>query len=607
MFTSARIQARTLAVLFALLVLLGAHVPPAHAAGVIVNCTPSVIQSAISNGGEWHFNCGTDTIPFAENQMLTIPAGATVILDGDNAITIDGQYLTRLIWVAEGAALTLREITITHGWSGTDNDGGAIVNYGSLTLDHATLTENSSDTSGSGGALISFGTLSILNSALTFNNAGNGGAIYAKWPGSHVAIQNSTLSDNNTTNTVNGWGGAILAFDGATVTISRTQLLRNEGILGGAIYNMQASTTIIEGSSVVKDNSALVGGGVWNGGTMTVDASTLDGNQATNVGGGAFNYGDNPPVNPVLYRATLNLQNGSRVIRNHAGGAGGGGITNEGILNLDSTEVMTNTTRGGGGGLMASGDSDAYLTNATIAGNTSDLLGGGIEAGVDAYVQGTDITIRDNRAVSFGGGIFTGGVTTMKRSTLSGNASAKGGGMYSGGGTNEWENVTLSGNKSSGNGGGLYDANDDFTRLANITFYANSAVQGGAIFVESGDIELTNTILAGSLNSNNCTGAVVSKGGNLSSDTSCTLAAASDQQNANPRLGPLADNGGATRTHLPGAGSPAIDAARGTECPLVDQRGVARPQGSFCDVGSVEVGPDVTPPTLLLYLPLIRG
>jgi hypothetical protein len=56
---------------------------------------------------------------------------------------------------------------------------------------------------------------------------------------------------------------------------------------------------------------------------------------------------------------------------------------------------------------------------------------------------------------------------------------------------------------------------------------------------------------------------------------------------ADPLLGPLADNGGPTWTHLPQAGSPAIDG--GGTCTGVDQRGVTRPQGIACDIGAVEV------------------
>jgi hypothetical protein len=55
-----------------------------------------------------------------------------------------------------------------------------------------------------------------------------------------------------------------------------------------------------------------------------------------------------------------------------------------------------------------------------------------------------------------------------------------------------------------------------------------------------------------------------------------------------PKLGPLADNGGRTRTHALQQGSPAIDAASTPDCPTTDQRGVLRPQEAACDIGSYE-------------------
>lgn len=58
-----------------------------------------------------------------------------------------------------------------------------------------------------------------------------------------------------------------------------------------------------------------------------------------------------------------------------------------------------------------------------------------------------------------------------------------------------------------------------------------------------------------------------------------------------PLLGPLADNGGATPTFLPGSGSPAIDAGAGDDCAASDQRDIRRPQGAGCDIGAVEVVP----------------
>lgn len=87
-----------------------------------------------------------------------------------------------------------------------------------------------------------------------------------------------------------------------------------------------------------------------------------------------------------------------------------------------------------------------------------------------------------------------------------------------------------------------------------------------------------------------------SLGHNIVSDASAKLTGTADLNSTNPLLGPLADNGGPTRTHAPLRSSPAIDAvplADGTDAngnPLrTDQRGVARPQGTAFDIGSVEL------------------
>jgi len=55
-----------------------------------------------------------------------------------------------------------------------------------------------------------------------------------------------------------------------------------------------------------------------------------------------------------------------------------------------------------------------------------------------------------------------------------------------------------------------------------------------------------------------------------------------------PKLGALASNGGPTKTPALRPGSPALDAASTADCPSTDQRGVVRPQGSVCDIGSYE-------------------
>jgi hypothetical protein len=108
----------------------------------------------------------------------------------------------------------------------------------------------------------------------------------------------------------------------------------------------------------------------------------------------------------------------------------------------------------------------------------------------------------------------------------------------------------------------------------------------------SSTVTLTNSIIANSTTGKNCNVGIVDMGYNLADDNTCKLTAVNSQSNTNSKLGPLADNGGPTKTHALLVGSPAInkgDCNGGTV--LTDQRGVRRPQpvGGVCDIGAFEL------------------
>jgi hypothetical protein len=96
-----------------------------------------------------------------------------------------------------------------------------------------------------------------------------------------------------------------------------------------------------------------------------------------------------------------------------------------------------------------------------------------------------------------------------------------------------------------------------------------------------------------------CSGDLTSLGFNLThSGSRCgtheTDLVVSPHQPFDPKIGPLADNGGPVPTHLLLPGSPALDAA-GEGCVAVDARGARRPSdgtgdgAARCDIGAVEV------------------
>jgi cysteine-rich repeat protein len=202
----------------------------------------------------------------------------------------------------------------------------------------------------------------------------------------------------------------------------------------------------------------------------------------------------------------------------------------------------------------------------------------------------TDSTFDSNGAGAFGGGVYddANAPLTITRSTFSGNVSQLGGGLlFLSGSDLNIENSTFSGNDGSA------VANTGTAQIVNATFFGNRSLVPGAAIVGTGAVTITNSALVSEVG-DNCQHPIVSGGHNLDADGSCGLAFSGDQ-NVDPQLGPLADNGGATFTHVPLTGSPAIDGGDNASCPSADQRGVGRPLDgdgdgtAICDIGTVEV------------------
>jgi hypothetical protein len=114
---------------------------------------------------------------------------------------------------------------------------------------------------------------------------------------------------------------------------------------------------------------------------------------------------------------------------------------------------------------------------------------------------------------------------------------------------------------------------------------------------------IDSTSVAGSIVADNSggdcaatTGTLTDAGYNDNGDGSCGFSATDHSLPAtDPELGPLQDNGGPTETAEPAFGGPVTDQVPPgttgnsvTLCPGLDQRGVARPQGTDCDMGAVE-------------------
>lgn len=267
----------------------------------------------------------------------------------------------------------------------------------------------------------------------------------------------------------------------------------------------------------------------------------------------------------------------------------GGGMYNEGGSPTIANCVFSGNSSGyGGGGMYNEGGSSA-ITNCVFSGNRATNYGGGMYNDASSP-EAINCTFSGNSAFNGGGMGNYGSNPTIANCTFSGNSTTNyGGGIWNNGSSPVITNCTFSGN-SAPNGGGMYNvfgAGASNPVITNCTFSGNSASSGGG---------MSNQYLCSPVVTNSIFWA--SSGGEIYYDPSssptlsyCVVQggyAGTGNTDADPKLGPLADNGGPTQTHAPGAGSSAIGAGTSTGAPDTDQRGVARPQGSGYDIGAYE-------------------
>ena len=259
------------------------------------------------------------------------------------------------------------------------------------------------------------------------------------------------------------------------------------------------------------------------------------------------------------------------------------------VLRVDGTtrnDPITNNTVIDGF-TIEGGNADGALPSAGYGGGLY-CDGGGATHECSPTLR--NITFSGNSASDFGGAVYNDGSSGGASSpvlinvTFSGNnADNKGGAMYNNGKAGRSSpaliNVTFS-NNSSGEGGGMYNQGEDNgsskPELTNVIVWGNTAaIAGSEIFNSAATPRISHSVIQGSGGSSSWdSGLGDDLGGNLDAD---------------PMLGPLQDNGGSTHTMLPDADGSAIDAGDDNACPTTDQRGVARPQGTACDIGAVEL------------------
>lgn len=251
-----------------------------------------------SGGGTITFKC-SPTITLLNGVLPAITSNIT--LDGNHKITINGNNATRIFKVASTGTLTLKNITISNAFY--NSDGGAINSQGTLHISHTLFSNNKAGDNYSGGAIFASGPTDISDSEFSTNSAGNGGALALFHSAAVVTLTRSSLHDNYTPLSDNGWGGAMLVFDGASVTVNTSTFTANVANDGGAAYIYQgpSATHLTVTSSTFTANQADLKGGVFanDSGTLLLENDTLVNNSA-DEGGAVYNDGTTSLNNVTL-------------------------------------------------------------------------------------------------------------------------------------------------------------------------------------------------------------------------------------------------------------------------------------------------------------------
>ncbi len=156
-----------------------------------------------------------------------------------------------------------------------------------------------------------------------------------------------------------------------------------------------------------------IGGGIANEGNLTLDHTTVTGNQSVVWGGGIWNRGLLTVTN-----STIGPYNTAPV--------GGGIFLSQGIVTLDRSTVYSNTAQNGAG-IYNYVSQGLYLINSTVSHNTAATNGGGIYNHGITNVYNSTIVFNsaDTAAISSSaaGGVFSdnAGTFNLRNTLLAGN------------------------------------------------------------------------------------------------------------------------------------------------------------------------------------------
>ena len=593
-------------------------------------------DDATNGGGGVYLEAGSAMIVGAQLNNNTAPgasgSGGGLFVNADaQAVVAAGEIVANTanragggVEVA-GGTITLDGVNVSANQipaatAAPGNGGGLHAGGGSVTVRGGQFTQNQAT---EGGGIWTSGMLTIegndAGAATIANNTGRGdaadnggGGIYLQ--AGSAMISDATITTNSATGT-SGSGGGLFVNEGAEATVMGSTISGNAANRAGAGIEVAGGTLTLEGvnvsTNVIPAATAMPGNGGGlhaGGGTVTVRGGQFTQNEATE-GGGLWSNGTLTVESMVMDGDTTVATIANNVGRGDDATNGGGGVYAESGASVTITGAtlsgnVASGAAGSGGAILVADGSLVRMRGGLISQNRANRAGGGIEVADDTETEDlmtsvnlVQVTVDGNEIDTpmpgNGGGLHAGGAASVQvdRSTFSNNAAREGAGLWIAGPSRLiLDRSTVSTNASTEDGGGVYDNGGAEITLRDATIALNTAGgNGGGLLSQSEAFSFTNTVLAYNMADGmgaDCSGAFDTDFAFVQDASGCDLDG-DPMTGMDPVLGPLADNGGPTLTHLPDANSPLIDA--GSSPFDVDQRGMPRVIEQ-ADIGSVEAG-----------------
>jgi hypothetical protein len=309
-------------------------------------CDFTTIQAAIDDHGTADGAIIEITDPIHTEAGVGVNKGVTIRGRGANKTIVQAHATLeeapdRVFLVAEGATVTIRDLTIRHGNPHPDEEhwrcGGGIANKGTLTLENCVVSHN---TANDGGGIWSRnGALTVINCTISHNVA------------DRIAIESDRTHPSTSSTWACGSGGGIKIVGEGTLTLVNSTVSDNEAKShGGGLFVACNTTATLTNVTISGNRATTWGGGLYTKNVLHLTHCTVVNNQA---------------------RATCaSGQMADRCPK----GKGGGGVFVRATLHFTNTIIANN---GKEDCVMGVPGSYGMLESGKIGANVNNLVGDG--------------------------------------------------------------------------------------------------------------------------------------------------------------------------------------------------------------------------------------